>query len=42
MASYTRRQVVVKMTEIASANWLLSSGRQRVDASLRLFSPIQQ
>jgi len=31
MASYTRRQVVAKMTEIASANWLLSSRRQCMD-----------
>jgi len=39
-ASYTRRQVVAKMTEmIVLANWLLSSHRQRMDAC-RLFASV--
>ena len=32
MASYTQHDVSAKMNEIASANWLLSSRRQRMDA----------
>jgi len=42
MASYTRRQVVAKMTEIASVNWLLSSRRQRVDACRTSVGHIQE